>query len=193
MYKKKCPKCKVVKTREGFGLDNRRTDKMQCWCRECTNNSKRYFYRTEKGVLSSIYNSQKNSSIKRNHHQPMYTREQLFSWATSQKIFNELYNQWVASGFETSKRPSVDRLDESKGYSFDNIQLMTWGENSYKDKVRQMIKVNQVKDGKIINTFNSIRGAGRETGICQSDIVKCCKGKQSMAGGFIWEYCLCEG
>lgn len=44
--------------------------------------------------------------------------------------------------------------------------------------------------GMILKVFNSVREAGRETGICYTNIIKCCKNHQSFktAGGFIWKY-----
>ena len=44
------------------------------------------------------------------------------------------------------------------------------------------------KNGKIINTFKSIREAERITGIDSSGIAKCCKGKRKIAGGYCWRY-----
>lgn len=44
--------------------------------------------------------------------------------------------------------------------------------------------------GMILKVFNSVREAGRETGIYYTNIIKCCKKHQSYktAGGFIWRY-----
>jgi hypothetical protein len=43
-------------------------------------------------------------------------------------------------------------------------------------------------NGNIINEFNSAREADRQTGINQSSIIKCCKGKVKTAGGYIFNY-----
>ncbi len=37
-------------------------------------------------------------------------------------------------------------------------------------------------------TFQCIMDAERCTGINNSSIIKCCKGKQKHAGGFVWRY-----
>lgn len=42
--------------------------------------------------------------------------------------------------------------------------------------------------GKIVQMFPSASEAGRETGLCDSSIVKCCKGKLKTCGGFSWRY-----
>ena len=87
------------------------------------------YKRTIDGLISRIYYSQKGSSKRREHNPPTYSKEQLHVWMTSQVNFNNLYINWVASGYKKDLVPSVDRLDDYKGYSFDNIQLMTWREN----------------------------------------------------------------
>lgn len=44
------------------------------------------------------------------------------------------------------------------------------------------------KDGNLINEYQSIREASRQTNIVLSSIVENCKGKRKSAGGYIWEY-----
>lgn len=43
-------------------------------------------------------------------------------------------------------------------------------------------------NGNIINEFVSAREADRQTGINQSSIIKCCKGKAKTAGGYTFNY-----
>jgi len=44
------------------------------------------------------------------------------------------------------------------------------------------------KDGQLLRQFHSIMDAERNTGIGNSKIVRCAKGKRKTAGGFIWRY-----
>lgn len=46
----------------------------------------------------------------------------------------------------------------------------------------------ELKTGKIIQMYESASEAGRATGLCDSSIVKCCKGKLKTCGGFSWRY-----
>lgn len=87
------------------------------------------YTRTIDGLISQIYGKQKSSSKKRGHQPPTYSVELLHRWITAHTIFQELYDNWIASDCDKWLRPSVDRPDNSKGYSFDNIKLMTWREN----------------------------------------------------------------
>jgi hypothetical protein len=43
-------------------------------------------------------------------------------------------------------------------------------------------------NGNIVNEFHSGREADRQTGINQSSIIKCCKGKVKRAGGYTFNY-----
>ena len=44
------------------------------------------------------------------------------------------------------------------------------------------------KNGELIRKFKSSREAERQTGIAQSNICSCCKGKLKSCGGYIWRY-----
>ena len=50
----------------------------------------------------------------------------------AQSQFAELYAAWKTAGYPKNKAPSVDRLDDNKGYTLDNIQLLTWEQNRTK-------------------------------------------------------------
>ena len=50
-------------------------------------------------------------------------------------------------------------------------------------------KINQIKDGRIINTFDSISKASKITGVCRSGIEKVINGKQHTSGGYYWKRC----
>jgi len=61
-----------------------------------------------------------------------------------QPNFEELYNNWVKHGYDKWYKPSVDRLNDDKGYSFSNIQLVTWKENSDKQHKVDSIPIKVV-------------------------------------------------
>ena len=83
------------------------------------------YYRT-------VYQSQKTNSRHRGHDEPTYTRQELQDWIIAQPHFETLYQDYIASDYNKWKCPSVDRIDNTKGYSMDNIELMTWKQNSEK-------------------------------------------------------------
>lgn len=85
--------------------------------------------RTVHGLIYQIYKMQILSSIQREHDKPKYSYKEFTDWFKSQKDFKHLYSEWVKSNYNKMKRPSSDRIDNSKGYSLDNIQLVTFREN----------------------------------------------------------------
>ena len=128
---------------------------------------------------------------------PTYTKEWLFEWCLTQELFHILFDKWVESKYNRYEKPSVDRLNNFKTYSEDNIQLMTWGENEklarehYKEGllIFNYVGVTQMsKEGEIIKEFLNSRQAEREVGIAYQNIHNCCKGKRPFAGGFRWKF-----
>ena len=90
------------------------------------------YYKTKRGLITSLYARQKACSKRRGHPCPSYVFEAFEEWIISQPNFKYLYDQWVVSGYERRLSPSVDRIDDGKGYSLKNIRLVTWFENYMK-------------------------------------------------------------
>jgi hypothetical protein len=65
----------------------------------------------------------------------------------------------------------VDRLDDSKGYSFDNIQLVTWRENhmNYIKKLRVPVIIENIKTGEK-TTYKLLIDAGEGIGVSHNTI-----------------------
>lgn len=126
---KTCKDCKIEKEdADYYGVQNE--------CKECTKkrvkeNSKRVGTKydfSEKGVFRVIYKTQKRNQKLRGHGDMPYSKVELIEWCKKNN-FDQLFSAWRDSGNLISLKPSVDRLDDFKGYSFDNIRLGTWKEN----------------------------------------------------------------
>lgn len=127
-----CSKCGAVKEVSCFYKRSKLSRGYSYWCIDCDKQSTLDTSRTVDGVVTSIYSTQRTSSKARGHELPKYSKEEFGSWLKSQDKFKTLYDAWVASGYKKNLKPSVDRIDVTKGYSFDNIQLLTWKENNQK-------------------------------------------------------------
>ena len=199
MKTKKCLKCGELKSINEFGNHKKNKDKLRCECKVCNNKRAKDYLHTKNGLINLIYLSQKESSKRRSHNSPTYTKQELKDWLFSQELFNKLFNDWKKSGFEKMLSPSVDRKNDYKGYSFDNIQLMTWNENKNKGHSdilnginkktsKAIIGINK-KTGKRVE-FRSAKEAQRKIGVHQGHISSCClkiKGYES-SGGYKWEF-----
>jgi hypothetical protein len=138
------------------------------------------YYRTKKGVASSIYNGQKYAVKNSTYKTISYSKKEFEDWLFSNEKFNVLYDRWVNSGYIKGLKPSVDRIDANKGYSFDNIQLMTWAENELKGRTETSNKTSmpvlQIKNGVIIAEYRSMNDACRITGIVRSTLWETLRG-----------------
>ena len=193
---KKCTICDELKDTSNFTKDRSKNDGINLRCKKCNSLNSINWRRSKNGVALSIYNDQVNHSKTRGHKPPDYSKTQLLDWIFSDPLFNTIYDNWVMSGYDKYKKPSVDRIDDYKGYSFDNIQLMTWGENKKKgDSDRLSGKNNKVSktvvqydvNGKFITEHHSISSAGRSSGVCFKNIFRAIR-DNGTAGGFVWDY-----
>ena len=153
------------------------------------------FITSKKGIVSAIYRKQLESSKKRNHRYPEYTKSELKEWLYSQIEFHELYNEWVNSGYLTRLKPSVDRKISIIHYCMSNIQLCTFEENQLNNGSelskgggdQRTMEVHQYSlDGYYIASFHSQAFAGKSTSCQQSKISEAIKGNRKTTGGFLW-------
>lgn len=100
--------------------------------------------------------------------------------------------------------PEIDHKDGNrKNNKVENLRWVTRKENAnnpisilrYSHTAKQiqnykylMKSVKQIKDGKVIAEYESMRDAERKTKIAHSSIKKTITGKLKNAGGFQWEY-----
>ena len=151
--------------------------------------------RTLKGLIRVLYKTQKKHQRKRGHGDIPYTKEELREWLMKSGI-EVMYKAWVDSEYDTLKRPSPDRLDSLKGYSLDNLRLVTWGENRARqtEDIKAGLGSGGARckpvgqhdiTGKLIKTYVSASEAARSRGETIKHLIKtgnACK------NGFYWKY-----
>jgi hypothetical protein len=129
---KKCSKCFIVKPAAEFYAHPQTKDGRLYECKVCVKervrNNKTDYGLTEKGVIRVIYKTQKRRNALRGHGVMGYSKTELKEWLYENN-YKELFDSWVSSGYQKDLKPSVDRIDTFKGYSIDNIRLVTWGQN----------------------------------------------------------------
>lgn len=178
-------------------------------CRTCR--SIKYNKSSPERTCRKIYLSQVHNSVNRGHALPAYTLEDFTTWVLNQPAFSMLYTAWEAAGYPKNLAPSVDRKNDSEGYTLSNIQLMTWAENRAKghaSKKSNTLIVNQRpvaaynKDGSLHKRYLSMSEAMRDFGgvgaqswgistVCNGIPIKDGKGKlytPRTYKGFVWHW-----
>lgn len=209
----KCRGCQRIMSKPSFPADKSKRNGISTLCKVCTRAYCAAYRKTKEGLITGIYNSQRRSSKRRGYANPSYSRGEFISWCLEQELFHHLYELWVSSDYDMMEIPSVDRLDDYKPYSFDNIQLMTWRENKAKGHLDEVVGRNKKKskavnqydlNGNLIAVYHSTHNASRITGVHQAGISGVCNGKvvkkgyksngeprsgvPKTAGGFIWRF-----
>ena len=165
-------------------------------CKYCHSERMRSYRRTEHGKIVEIYSKQKKRSKKKGWDGPLYSFDEFKEWVLGNDNWKSLYNEWVNSGYDVNKTPSVDRIDDYDIYKFGNIRLVTWEQNNIKaNKDRKNGNNNKVnkavimysKDGEYIREFHSLAAASRFTGVYYSQISKSIK-RGGTCAGYVWEF-----
>lgn len=193
---KKCKECGLVKEQsEFYGVQGE--------CKECTKlrvkkNSRKVgtgYDFSEKGVIRVIYKTQKRHNKLRGHGDMPYSKKELCLWLY-ERSFKALYDDWSSNGNKKDLKPSVDRINDLKGYSFDNIRLGTWLENrnhQYQDilngvgtsgkRCKKLYKFDV--NSKLICSYVSYSAAVREMGYSLEYQIK---NNTYCRNGFFWSY-----
>lgn len=194
---KECLTCKQIKEFTEFYTCKNFKDGYGTVCRECIRVKGMQYRHSLLGLIKKTYKNQLQSSVKRGHPPPDYSEEEFTVWFIRQENFPTLFENWKQSGFNSKFKPSGDRLNDYLPYSFNNLQLITWGENEQKmrDDVRNGINNKKSKsciqislDGEIIAEYYSLREAARCTNSDSAGIAAVCRGNQNKHNGFIWKY-----
>lgn len=158
-----CIKCgKTLSTIHFYAAKNGK-EGLKGECKACTLEYSRSF----KQLPRRMYRNQVEHSKSRGHPRPAYTVEEFSSWVLTHSDYEELYNQYVNSGYSKEMVPSVDRIDATKPYTFDNIQLITFKENmrlhgeDNKKSLGTPVMVAIAATGEIVASFISIAEACR--------------------------------
>jgi len=150
-----CKDCNQSKDVTNFFKDKSRSNGYDTRCKVCQKIWDFNKYRSPKGVLRQMYHSQVKSSKKRGHKPPEYTKEELVSKYVNNSEFLTLFSAWKNSGWNRNLVPSLDRIDESMGYSFSNTQLTTLEKNLLRQWEASRIAVQCIDELGNLKTFPS--------------------------------------
>jgi hypothetical protein len=181
---KTCSKCNQLLPLTAFAIQSTGKQGHRADCKNCV----KRFIRSKEGLIKAIYVSQKRRSNLRGYKAPTYTEQELLNWVLQQTQFHTLYNVWVNSGYLSDNKPSIDRINDYKGYCLSNIQLTTWKENNLKGKVDKVKGINNKNniaidmldlENNFIERFYSISEAARRFNGVPSNIIGAITGRTS--------------
>lgn len=200
MTLKTCTKCDITKELDQFPKQAKQRDGHNSQCKVCSVKATQARQKTLEGLVKKIFHNQRMTTSKMGRSLPTYTEKELFNWMMASG-YEALWSAWVNSGYDRWYSPSIDRKDNTKSYSLDNIQLLTWRENldnQKKDNIAGRYlhsgskAVDQLSlDGTFIRTYPSIAIAmrdiaGHRKGV--SNITSVCTGKWYSAYGYKWRF-----
>jgi len=184
-----CNDCGIPKDESEFGWASKKNNQLKRDCKLCRNLTQIKYKRSKKGLATKIYGSMRTNSKKRGHKNPLFTKKEFSHWLFSQYEFEQLYLNWVKSNYYFNLVPSVDRLKNDIGYSFNNIRLVTrivnvtQGSDDMRNGLinhgHKAVELTEITTG-IKKIFISIRDAARKTGIPRSSIKDCITGRHGM-------------
>lgn len=188
-----CNKCNKAQELKCFSKKTKHKDWLSNICKTCI----QAWIRTKEGLITRIYWNQRWNSKTKWFPMPNYTKQELHIWLCSQIKFHALYNNRQKNWYKKALVPSVDRINDYKWYSLDNIQLMTWKENKdkwHKDRLswknsKFSCAVRCINlQNKVINIYCSMMEWERITWVKHQSISSCCNGKLNRAWKYKWEY-----
>ena len=154
---KLCSRCKSEKSLESFGKDKNKKDGLDPWCLECKRVSNRASYQKHKArhkATAKLWReANRDEYLKRKRHKRDIDPSNELVYSAKHRAKTKglefdltkddivIPDMCPVLGTAISKRntkqsrssPSIDRIDPTRGYTKDNIQIISWQANTMKN------------------------------------------------------------
>jgi hypothetical protein len=147
---KNCPACGTTKPAAEFNRNSRRKDGLACYCRPCAASKGRRYYTTNRGDHNARDRERHTDPARRAAHLCRAAKAR----AEEKGLPFDLTPEWVAErvragaceatglpfdfangggvGHKRAFGPSLDRTDNTRGYTKDNVKVVCWIYNAAK-------------------------------------------------------------
>lgn len=147
------------------------------------------------------YSEMKSRVKRKNFNEIQFTINEFLQWIMNNDNYKKIYSNYLDNNKDRNLCPSVDRLDDYKTYSIDNIRLVTWRENNDKYNSDRLIGKNTKQSKPVMsiciytgkkNEYHSAHYASQQTKTDRSSINRSCRTNsknpinKSRSGSFIW-------
>ena len=112
------------------------------------------------------------------------SREEFLNRFVNDEQFLYHYKKWQENEYNRGYAPSIDRIDNKKDYTLDNIMFISQGENSKKDWQHP---TRVYLHGKLFGEYDSQLRAALVTGQSAPHVCKCIKLKIVTSDGWFYE------
>ncbi len=143
------------------------------------------YRKTPKGVLTNMYHKMKS------RREVEFSLSEFHERYLCDPKFLRLHEEWIKSGMDKMKKPSLDRISNKKGYTVSNTHMITWAENRHKQVMERRSRkgcVLQFLNGEVVAEYKSQKEAVSKTGISQGNMSEVLNKKRAHCNGFVFVY-----
>lgn len=174
---KQCPHCTEPKTLSEFCKNKTAKDGLNYYCKEHIRKIRIKY--TWKQILHAIKQRCNNPNAS---HYEYYGGKGIKCLITEQ----EIKFLWFRDKAYEMVKPSIDRENSNKDYTFKNCQFIEMIENCVKEKRKAILQFDL--EGNFIREWESQVTAARELRLAQANIHKVLNNQRNQTGSFNWKY-----